>query len=228
MVDGRVSLFLALVTILTASNYVRGHLTKDYTIQLLWNGQGLNQSDWVHFSIGESENKDGVEINIDAPFYDDPAPPNAQPGEAFFGLWNYEVVECFFLSQNPTGKFGEPDYLELEFGPHGQHLGLLLHGVRQDIAHSFPMQYEAEISPDRKSWKGKAVVPKHYFPPNVNRFNAYAINKPEEPRAYKSLYPSSGAQPDFHALQYFLPYDGRFIDGLYSEFWSNALTSDDE
>ena len=39
--------------------------------------------------------------------------------------------------------------LQLEFGPHGQHLGLLLHGVRQDIAHSFPMQYEAEISPDR-------------------------------------------------------------------------------
>ena len=34
-------------------------------------------------------------------------------GEAFFGLWNYEVVECFFLSQNPTGKFGEPDYLEV-------------------------------------------------------------------------------------------------------------------
>ena len=41
------------------------------------------------------------------------------------------------------------------------------------------------------------------------RLNAYAINKPEEPRAYKSLYASSGAQPDFHALQYFLPYDGR-------------------
>ena len=81
MVDGRVSLILALVTILTASNCVCGHLTTDYTIQLLWNGQGLNQSDWVHFSVGESENKDGVEINIDAPFYDDPAPPNAQPGK---------------------------------------------------------------------------------------------------------------------------------------------------
>ena len=82
MVNGCVSLFLALVTFLTATNYVCGlGRTKDYTIQLLWNGQGLNQSDWVHFSVGESENKDGVEINIDAPFYDDPAPPNAQPGE---------------------------------------------------------------------------------------------------------------------------------------------------
>ena len=82
MADGRVLLFLALVAFLTASNSVSGFgRTKDYTIQLLWNGQGLNQSDWVHFSVGESENKDGVEINIDAPFYDDPAPPNAQPGE---------------------------------------------------------------------------------------------------------------------------------------------------
>ena len=80
MVGGRVSLFLALLAFLTASNYVSGHLTTDYTIQLLWNGQGLNQSDWVRFSIGESEDRDGVEINIDAPFYDDPAPPNAEPG----------------------------------------------------------------------------------------------------------------------------------------------------
>ena len=82
MADGRVSLFLALVVFLTTSESVCGFgRTKDYTIQLLWNGQGLNQSDWVHFSVGESENKDGVEINIDAPFYDDPAPPNAQPGK---------------------------------------------------------------------------------------------------------------------------------------------------
>ena len=93
MVGGRVSLFLALLTFLTASNYVRGHLTTDYTIQLLWNGVGLNQSDWVNFSIGESEDRDGVEINIDAPFYDDPAPPNAQPGNinlnsAWNSAWN--------------------------------------------------------------------------------------------------------------------------------------------
>ena len=87
-------------------------------------------------------------------------------GEAYFGLWNYEVVECFFLAQAP-GE--EPDYLELEFGPHGQHLGLLLHGVRNDIVHSFPIKYEAEISQDRKTWRGKAIIPKHYFPGHVNR-----------------------------------------------------------
>ena len=90
-------------------------------------------------------------------------------GEAYFGLWNYEVVECFFLAQTP-GE--EPDYLELEFGPHGQHLGLLLHGVRNDIVHSFPIKYEAEIAQDRKTWTGKAIIPKHYFPGHVNRYHS--------------------------------------------------------
>ena len=116
------------------------------------------------------------------------------------------------------------DYLELEFGPHGQHLGLVLHGVRNAIKHSFPMQYHAHINEKDKSWTGKAVVPKKYFPSGVNKFNAYAINGQDEDRIYKALYPVPGSQPDYHRLEYFLPYDGRFIDGLYSHFWSSALS----
>ena len=60
-------------------------------------------------------------------------------GDAFYGLWDYEVAEVFFLADNCNN---EPDYLELEFGPHGQHLGLYLHGVRNSIKHSFPIEYE--------------------------------------------------------------------------------------
>ena len=41
-------------------------------------------------------------------------------------LFDVEVVEAFFL--NDAG-----DYLELEFGPHGQHLMLLLSGRRNAI-----------------------------------------------------------------------------------------------
>ena len=141
-------------------------------------------------------------------------------GEAYYGLWNYEVVECFFLSDK-IGK--DPDYLELEFGPYGQHLGLILHGVRNSIKHSFPMEFEAKIDRENKLWTGKALVPKKYFPSGVNKFNAYAINGPESDRKYKALYPVPGEQADFHRLEYFLPYDGRFIDNLYSEFWSTAL-----
>ncbi len=56
-----------------------------------------------------------------APYYGDPAPPGGKAGEAYFQLWDHEVVEAFFLNQ-------EDQYLELEFGPHGQHLVLLLAG----------------------------------------------------------------------------------------------------
>ena len=61
--------------------------------------------------------------------------------QALHGLWNYEVVEIFFLASK-----NEDMYLELEFGPHGHHLGLLLHGERNTLTHSFPIQYKAEIS----------------------------------------------------------------------------------
>ena len=77
MVGGRG--FLLALAFLT--NHCTGHLTMNYDIRLLWNGQGINESDVIHFSIGETEGMDGVEININAPFYDDPPPPNAQPGK---------------------------------------------------------------------------------------------------------------------------------------------------
>lgn len=62
-------------------------------------------------------------------------------GEAYYKLWEYEVVELFFYSSK------DKLYLEVEFGPHGQHLGLLLkQPVHNCILHSFPIDYEAKIS----------------------------------------------------------------------------------
>jgi hypothetical protein len=75
----------------------------------------------------EIEQKDDiVELRILAPYYGDPPPPGGKVGEAYFKLWEYEVVEAFFLNQ-------EDQYLELEFGPHGQHLMLLLQGAGNAI-----------------------------------------------------------------------------------------------
>ena len=38
------------------------------------------------------------------------------------------------------------------------------------------MDYSAKIDRKRKMWTGRARVPAAYFPPNVNRWNAYAIH----------------------------------------------------
>ena len=61
--------------------WVNSCLGLEYDIRMTWDGLPLNLSDSIHFSIHESPKMDGVEINIEAPFYDDPAPPGGQPGE---------------------------------------------------------------------------------------------------------------------------------------------------
>jgi hypothetical protein len=80
------------------------------------------------------------------------------------------------------------------------------------------------IDKETKTWTGKAVVPKAYFPPNVSRFNAYSMHGPRgDDRKINALYPTPGAKPDNHRLEYFQPFDGTFIDELYSETWSEAI-----
>lgn len=51
-----------------------------------------------------------------------------------------------------------------------------------------PVKYTASINKNR--WHGVAKIPKSYFPPNVNLFNAYAIHGTGEDRVYEALYPA--------------------------------------
>ena len=38
------------------------------------------------------------------------------------------------------------------------------------------MEYSAKIDLEKKTWTGTARVPAAYFPPDVNKWNAYAIH----------------------------------------------------
>merc|ERR1711892_660193 len=160
-------------------------------------------------------------IDITAPFFDDPSPEGGMIGEAYYKLWDYEVVEAFLLND-------KNQYLELEFGTHGQHLALLLNGNRNAIKHSLPLDFSATINTDHNTWTGEARIPASYFPPNVSKFNAYAIHGVGEKRIYEALYEVSGPQPDFHRLEKFKPL--RLEDLLeenkneeLSDIWKNAI-----
>ena len=74
---------------------------------------------------GEEE-EDQLVIEIAAHFFNDPPPPNGRLGGAYFHLWDFEIVELLFLND-------KDQYLELQFGPYGQHLMLLLNGKRKVI-----------------------------------------------------------------------------------------------
>ncbi|KAL4231153.1 hypothetical protein ACF0H5_008736 [Mactra antiquata] len=170
-------------------------LTKDrftFIVGRTWDGKDIkHEKAEITVSSGD---KDHVKIDITAPFYNDPVAPNGPPGQPFDQLWDYEVVEAFFLSS--SGK-----YLEVEFCPHGQHLLLMLNGRRNMIKDKLAVQFTSNIENNR--WSGTAMVPKEYFPPNVNKFNAYAIHGSGDNRVYEAYKPVPGDQPDFHRLEYF-------------------------
>ncbi len=89
----------------------------EYLIKTTWDNKQINDHEPISISFdtsfdGQQQQDDNyLIINVKAKFFNDPAEPlGLKPGE-FFNLWDYEVVEAFFLADS-TGK-----YLELEFGP---------------------------------------------------------------------------------------------------------------
>lgn len=72
------------------------------------------------------------------------------------------------------------------------HISLL----QQELALSF------RVSRAQTRWEGKAYLPWNYFPPNVTKFNSYAIHGSKEKRSYEALYPvpqhelQEGQKPD--------------------------------
>jgi hypothetical protein len=153
----------------------------------------------------------GAELRVvlDAPYYADPPPPSAAGSTD--RLWEYEVAELFIAGPDQR-------YLELEFGPHGHQLVLLLDGVRRVRDKGLALDYHAQIEhaagPQRSSsgasgaepvgrYRGVAHVPAHYLPANPTGVNAYLIHGVGAQRCYCAHAPVPGSQPDFHRLDCF-------------------------
>ncbi|XP_060234256.1 UPF0462 protein C4orf33 homolog isoform X1 [Meriones unguiculatus] len=179
-----------------------------FKIESTWDGFPVRHEPvCVRLSPGDK----GVKMEVSAPFFNDPPAPLGEPGKPFSELWNYEVVEAFFLNDKTE------QYLEVELCPHGQHLVLLLSGRRnvwkKELALSF------KVARGETNWEGTAYLPWSYFPPNVTQFNSFAIHGSNDRREYESLYPvpqhelQQGQKPDFHRLEYFKPFSFNTILG---------------
>ncbi|OXA41789.1 UPF0462 protein C4orf33 homolog isoform X2 [Folsomia candida] len=176
----------------------------NFTISKTWDGGVPSDHSEIHIKLtlqGE-EDAQTLLIQVDAPFFNDPQPPaSLSPPGSTPQLWDYEVVELFFLGD-------EDKYLEVELGPRGHYLVLQLHGVRNIIREHLPLdRYVTEVRGTR--WFGEASVPLAYFPHNVHSTNMYAIHKSDPHRVYMALSPAVDnskcphSSPDFHRLQYF-------------------------
>ncbi|XP_067663101.1 UPF0462 protein C4orf33 homolog isoform X2 [Haliotis asinina] len=188
----------------------------DFSVTSTWDGDCLTHPP---VQIKLSTHKDGCHMTVRAPFFNDPPAPPGEKGTPVPGLWEYEVVEAFFLNDRD-------EYLEVELCPHGQHLLLLLKGRRNIVQEQLPLQFTANIDGD--VWTGETTLPHSYFPLCVTRFNAYAIHGSGDKRVYESLYPATKGQftgPDFHRLELFQNIDMSSVlkfnvEGYSSNVWN--------
>ncbi|BFZ15144.1 hypothetical protein BsWGS_18186 [Bradybaena similaris] len=207
---GRAEVFCFIIV--TIRSYV-AMAELNYAIRTTWNGDCVKHEP-VKISLAPSHDG-GMLIRVVSPFFNSPAKPNGPAGQPFPGLWDYEVVEAFFLNDNNQ-------YLEVELCPHGQHLLLMLNGQRKMVKDQLPLtHFNATIDGDR--WLGEAILPRSYFPPGVTRFNAYAIHGEGPNRIYESLFPATWKldQPDFHRLEFF---QGMDMTEMFSDYNKNEVS----
>lgn len=160
-----------------------------------WDGGAARPDEVVLLMLHRVE--DGLSLHVNAPLHGDP-PPDAPAGPTW-ALWEHEVVELFIAG---PGDDEGVHYLELELGPHGHHLALLLAGRRHIVGRELPLAVTTRHVGAR--WIAEATIPESLLPNGPLRVNATAIHGQGERRRYLSLTPLPGAAPDFHQPQRFV------------------------
>ena len=172
-------------------------VTKNICIKYEWDGTPLPPSDYIYIEIELQE--DGLTFQVSAPCFEDHKPPIKIDSEkGTWELWNFEVVELFFVGEN-----GE--YTEVEVCRHGHHLVLQLDSPRSIVQKEIPMQWLPDNAGD--SWYGFGLLEYQWLPKQVVRFNAFAIHTTSGKRRYCCHTPLPGPQPDFHQPDRFALWD---------------------
>ncbi len=170
-------------------------MSQSLQTSLLWDGSAARPAEIAAVTLVIE--RDGLVIDVDAPFHDDP-PPLAPPGPTW-QLWDHEVVEVFVAAADA------PIYIEVELSPHGHHLVLRFEGIRKDVARCLPLVFSAAV--DGARWRGRALVPTGWLPPGAPaswRVNACAIHGRAAERRYLTAARLTASTPDFHRPEEFL------------------------
>ena len=148
-----------------------------------WDGRPLDPVDVAYMGVSRCGSE--LALFVDAPFHGDP-PPFSSPG-SFEGLWNYEAVELFIAGPDHR-------YLEVELGPHGHHLVLTFHAIRERSTLPHPADYVVEKKGGRR-WRGAAMISSSVLPAEPHRFNAYSVHGVSQ-RCYNAHARVPGTRPD--------------------------------
>ena len=162
-----------------------GRLVIDRT----WDGAPLAPDE--HADVDVARRGDRLLVTVDAPWHGDPPPPGA-PGR-LDGLWEHEVVELFLVGADER-------YLELELGPHGHWLALLLEPPRRRLRDALEVDVARRMDPAGR-WRGRASIALADLPEPIVRWNAFAIHGVGRERRWLAAWPLPGSGPDFHRIE---------------------------
>ncbi len=129
--------------------------------------------------------------------------PDAREAAFLEGLWDYDLVEAFFLEPR-TGR-----YLEINLAPNGAWWACWHRGVR--LREAVQPEWkgiftEGKMSP--QGWQARITLPKSLFSDSRDlRYNITAVlNTPHQ--TFHSVAKLPGTEPDFHQPEFFLSQQG--------------------
>ena len=167
-------------------------LARGLNLSTVYTWDGLRATDLEVAQVDFRIDREGLHVEVSAPFHGDEKPP--WPIGPLDRLWEYEVVELFLLAAD--GR-----YLEIEMGPHGHYLVLLMKGVRDLDKLIRGLVCTTRIRGN--CWQGELHLPPEHLPGRMTHVNAYAVHGAGAGRRYLAAFPVPGTRPDFHQLQYF-------------------------
>lgn len=158
-----------------------------FTVNRMWDGSPCGD-ERLHAEVWITKTGTGLNIRVHAPILDDQRVPNAPVDSRFDGLWEYDVVELFFVGADGT-------YTEVEIGAGGHYLVLAFDQIRHrsnDFAGRDFEHRHGGATPG--TWQTQMTIPWDVLPASISRMNAFVIAG----GAHLALSPVPGTEPDFH------------------------------
>ncbi len=153
----------------------------------LWSGQPCPNERLGAF-IELQQNERGILVRATTRSLASSKIPEAPVGSRVDGLWEYDVVEIFFVDE-------DGQYLEVELGVGGHHLVLGFDAPRRLVADFADLSFETRhvVLPDDRC-VNEILIPRDLFPTSLKALNAFMIAGGQ----FLAHHPVPGGQPDFH------------------------------
>lgn len=161
-------------------------------IERLWNGDPC-PDERVRAVVQLSANTEGMVVRVESPILHEQKIPDAPIGSRMDGLWNFDVVELFFVGPGHR-------YLELELGAGGHFLLLSFESIRHRSDEHLQFQPLLRYrKTQEKTWISELTLPWNVVPENLRALNAFMIASGQ----FLALSPLPGDKPDFHQPDFF-------------------------